>query len=140
MLLYVYYIEWENSEILTLFLLASVQKNDLLPRLLECRALLITLMNQNQSAEHGFPHVVWWQVSKLVWNRYFSIGYHPLKLAEQQKSDPRAPKFSQMDRYPLLSLLAGYCENLLGADAQCCVLLVKGGNSPLWRVFNHSGV
>ena len=37
------------------FLLASVQKNDLLPRLLERRVLLITLMNQNQSVEHGFP-------------------------------------------------------------------------------------
>lgn len=95
-------------------------------------------MNQNQSAEHGFPHVVWWQVSKLVWNRYCSIGYHALKIAEQ-KSDPRAPKFSQMDRYPL-SLLVGYCENLLGADAQCCVLLVRGGNSPLWRVFYPSGM
>lgn len=79
-------VEWEISEILVQFL-ASVQESDLLPRLLECP--LITLMNQNRSAEHGFPYAVWCQFSKLAWNRYFSVGYwyHPLQVDDQQKPD-----------------------------------------------------
>lgn len=57
----VHCVEWEISDILVQFL-ASVQKSDLLPRLLECRVPLITLMNQNRSAEHGFPHAAWCQI------------------------------------------------------------------------------
>lgn len=128
-LLCIHYKKWKNSEMLVQ-LLSPVPKNDLFPRLLECSVLFITLMTQNQSAQHGFPRAVWWQSAKLVWNRYFSIGYQ--WTVEVWLKSSQIP----IDGCLLLHLLPEYWENLLRADAQSCVLLVKGENSSLWRVLS----